>query len=140
MDKKKNGNGSTLPVGIAMGVGTGIIILLGLSALMAALISGEKMSPGSVGYGVLILLMLSSFCAAAAASAKVKNKRLIVSLVTAAVYLLALLCITALFFDGMYDGVLQTGLVVLGGGAVNGLLAAGKGSGRKTARHKRRYG
>ncbi len=128
-----------MPAAIGIGAGVSVLMTVICSAALAFLISSGRMAPGSMGYGVLGILMLSAVIGSAMACAKVQGKRMIVSAASAASYLTVLLCMTALFFGGEYNGVLVTTLVILGGGIINGLLPTGKG--RTKIRHsKRRYG
>ncbi len=140
MAKPKKTSQISLPAGIGAGVGVSVILSLGMAAILAMLIGKESLAPQSMGYGVLVILMVSSLLGAFVACIMVKGKRMLVSLATAAGYLLALLCITALFFGGQYHGVGVTALVVIGGGMVSALAGAGKPSSGKKKRVKRFYG
>ncbi len=129
---------------IPMSIGVGVMIsmagMLAGALALAAVIHKGKMSPDAMGYGVLAVLMISSVFGSLIACTRVSGKRLIVGAVTSAVYLLVLLCMTALFFGGRYQGVAVTALVVLGGGIISALLTTrhGKGTGKKHKKH--RYG
>ncbi len=129
-----------LPSAIIVGMAVSILLTLSLSAILAILIAGGKMSPETMGYGVLGILMSSSILGAAVACAKTPGKRMIVSSSSAAGYLLLLLCTTALFFGGEYQGVGVTALVVMAGGLINALLPAGKAKRKNRTSKKRRYG
>lgn len=131
---------NAMPAAIGIGMAVSMISTLLFSAVLAALIAGGRISPDSMGYGVLGILMMSAILGALAACAKVPGKRMIVSGASSAGYLLLLLCVTALFFGGEYQGVVATALVIFGGGIISALLPAGQGRGRKRPGKKRRYG
>ena len=110
--QKKNGN-------IAKGIGIGLVVsllctVLG-SAIAAWVLATEKIGEGSVGYIAVILLLLSSMFGALAFSTCIQQKRLPVCLLSGGVYLLLLFGINALFFQGAYEGVGESALVILAG-------------------------
>ena len=110
--QKKNGN-------IAKGIGIGLVVsllctVLG-SAIAAWVLATEKIGEGSVGYVAVILLLLSSMFGALASSTCIQQKRLPVCLLSGGVYLLLLFGINALFFQGVYEGVGESALVILAG-------------------------
>lgn len=130
----------TIPVGIGIGVGISVISSLVIAAILAAMIASGRISPSSQSYGTLILLMASSIIGSAVSAMQIKSKRMIICLATALCYFLVLLCITALFFDGMYQGVPVTGLVVMGGGIIAGMLPTGQARSNKSRKRKKHYG
>ncbi len=130
----------SLPAGICLGVGVSTVSTLLITAILAGMVQSAKIAPGSLSYGVMLLLMVSSILGALVSSGCIKQKRMIICLETSACYLAVLICITALFFDGMYKGVPVTALLVMGGGIIGGLLPAGQGRSPKTHKRKKRYG
>lgn len=137
---QKSTQAQSLPLGIGMGLGVSVVCTLVIAAVLALLISSGKLAPAAMSVGVMALLMLSSVIGAMVSAGKVKSKRLIVCMATALCYFAVLLCTTALLFDGMYQGVPVTALVVMGGGLIAGLLPAGQGSGANHHKRKKRYG
>lgn len=141
MSKAQKGTQSkSIPIGIGIGTGVSIASTLAAAAVLALLIASNKLAPTAMRYGVMVLLMVSSIIGAMVSNAKVKSKRIVVSMVTALCYFVTLLCITALLFDGMYQGVPATAMVIMGGGLIAGLLPSGQGSARHSRKRKKRYG
>lgn len=123
---------SALVVGAAASVA---VTLIG-TAICAALISAETINAGSLGYCAIGILLLSSFIGAAAAAGKRKEKRLYTSLIAGAIYMIVLLCVTALFFGGRYEGVAVTALVIFSGSILNTLLGQSRKNTPKSRRSK----
>ena len=111
-----------------------LVTLLG-AVIFAWLLNGERMQMASIGYGTMIILLAASALGALLAFRCVRRQRLVVCLLSGAVYYLSLLAMTALFFGGQYEGVGVTGLVILGGSLAVGLMGL-KGEKRG---YKRRY-
>ena len=112
-------------------IGTGVMIgtsvsmagtLIGTAAC-AALISSETIAAESIGYCAMVIVLLASMTGAAIGAGKAKKKRLYTCMLVAASFVLSLLAITALFFDGAYTGVWVTALVILAGSVVSAFLA-----------------
>jgi len=118
--KRKRGNTAwSIPGGIAAGLGISMMIALLGSALLAWLITGERLDISSIGYGGGLILILSSAVGAWFAAAKVKAKQLILTVIFACCYVILLLAVTALFFDGQYQGIGATLVCVfLGAGGM----------------------
>ncbi len=131
MKGKVNPIAGPLGAGVAVGavVCTGVT-LVG-SAVFAALISGDLISAASLGYCALATLLLASIAGAISGAGRTKEKRLYVCLLVAAVYLLMLLSVTALFFGGQYEGVGVTGLVIFAGCITVAILGANGGKKQK---------
>lgn len=130
VNRKVTGTISTMPGGLAMGWGVSLAATLVGSALTAWLISGEKMAQTSVGYASLIILLMSAVLGAAVSWGRIRHRRMLVCLLSGTIYFLTLLCVTALFFGGQYQGIGVTALAVLGGSLGYGLLGLrGKKSG-----------
>ncbi len=125
-----------LPIGIALGTVAALIVTMLGAALLSWLISTEKIAQQGMGYGVMIIIFLASAAGAAIAVRLVGRQRMIVCLVVAAAYFLLLLSVTALFFDGQYQGVGVTGLLMLGGSLFVGLLGLRGDNKRAGKKHK----
>ena len=134
------GSVKTLSGSVAKGTTISLLVTLTMIAILALVIKSGKLSQEAMGYGVLVLLMVSSVVGAISASKSVSYPKMMVCLLTTICYLISLLCITALFFDGMYRGVPATALVVIAGGIIAGCIPAGQGSGTKRQKRKKRYG
>ena len=112
-------------------IGTGVMIgtsvsmagtLIGTAAC-AALISSETIAAESIGYCAMVIVLLASMTGAAIGAGKAKKKRLYTCMLVAASFVLSLLAITALFFDGVYTGVWVTALVISAGSVASAFLA-----------------
>lgn len=141
MGKKLTANKTiSIPGSIAVGTAVSMIVTLIAAAILAVLIESGKLSPEAMGYGVFALLMVSSVVGAIFASKQFEFKKMIVSMLTAMCYFVSLLCITALFFDGVFGGVPVTALVVIAGGLVAGFVPTRQGKSVKNRKRKKRYG
>ena len=112
-------------------IGTGVMIgtsvsmagtLIGTAAC-AALISSETIAAESIGYCAMVIVLLASMTGAAIGAGKAKKKRLYTCMLIAASFVLSLLAITALYFDGAYTGVWVTALVISAGSVASAFLA-----------------
>lgn len=125
-----------MPVGLIAG---GVFSLAGtllLSAVLAKLVDTEIIPQERIGYGIMVLLLLCGFLGANEACRRIKRQYLIVSAISAGIYFLILLSITALFFGGQYSGIGVTAILILCGSLLAALARSGKGEGRK--RRKKR--
>ncbi len=130
----------SMPGSIAVGTAVSIMVTFIAAAILAMLIENSNLSPETMGYGVFVLLMVSSVVGAIFASIQFGLKKMIVSILTAICYFISLLCITALFFDGIYKGVPVTALVVIAGGIIAGFVPTKQGKSVKNRKRKKRYG
>ena len=133
--RKANGRAMTLPAGVGIGTLAALGWTLMACAVLAKLIDLERLPEDAVGYGAMVILLVAGFLGAVTAYAKVKGKRLQVSLITAAAYYLSLLSMTALFFGGQYAGMGVTALVILAGSGVAILLGLKEPSRKKGRRY-----
>ena len=122
--KKQTGRASALPVGIAFGVVSSLVITLLGAAGLTVMIAGEHMALESYGYGVMVILLLAAVVGAVVAMLRIKHQKLQVSLLTGAAYYLILLAMNALFFGGQYEGALTTGLIILCGTGAAAILGS----------------
>ncbi len=139
--QKPTGRAASIPGGLAIGALISLTVTILMAMILAKLIQSQTIAQEQVGYGVMALLFTSSFLGAAAAQGKVKHRRLLVCMLTGAVYFLILMSITALFFGGQYSAVGVTALLVMGAAGCAALLCAnpGKGSGRSRKKHRKRF-
>ena len=131
INRKPTGRASSMPAGLLTG---GICALAGtlvLSAVLAKLVDMETIPQNKIGYGIMLLLLACAFLGANVACGKIKRQYLMVSVISAGIYFVVLLCITALFFGGQYSGVGVTAILVLGGSLLAAFARSGKGEGRK---------
>ena len=99
-----------------------------MSAIIAFMADKGIIQQAQIGYGVMILLGLTSAIGVITANGKIRRRKLLVSGITALIYFLELLGITALFFGGQYQGIGVTALMILCGAALP-LLTDLKGRG-----------
>lgn len=136
VNTRPTGRAMTLPGGLAMGLGVSMFVTIAATLILTKMVLGDMLQMQNIGYGILILLIAASFLGAMVAQGRVKHRRLLVCILSGVVYYCVLLGSTALFFGGQYSAVGVTGLLVLAGSGAAALLAAGKGSGRKTRRSR----
>ena len=103
----------TVSVGILLGVSVSLILTMLCALVLTWLIHSEIIQDDAIGYCIMAALLLTSMSGAWTASAKTKQLRAQVCLITGAVYYLALLAMTAVFFGGKYQGVGVTAVVVV---------------------------
>ena len=92
-----------------MGIG---ITVIG-AAVLAWMMSGEKLSGDGLGCGIIVVLLVSSYVGALIASNKIKRLRVQMCILSGVVYYLSLVAVTALFFGGKYQGMGVTAIVVI---------------------------
>ncbi len=113
--KKPSGRASSMPGGLAAGALAELLMTVGLAALGAKLIDLGYFQENAIGYFAMGILLLSSFVGAVIAAGRIKRRRLLVCILSGAVYFGMLLSMTALFFGGQYSGVGVTAIMVLCG-------------------------
>lgn len=131
--KKKTAKQVSLPLGIGIGIITGMVITVIGAMLAAWMIAGEKIGQGSIPYAAILILVIAAAIGAFAATLLIKEKRLIVCLSTGAGYYLCLIGCTALFFGGQYQAMGISALAVFLGSAITILVGV---LGKKVAKHK----
>lgn len=102
-----------IPAGLAIGALISLIITMAGAAVMAYLVLNETVGESGIGYASMIVLFIGAAMGAWGAYSSIKKQRLQICLMSAGVYYLILLAITALFFGGQYQGLGVTALVVL---------------------------
>lgn len=135
-NRKVTGRAKAMPVGLAMGLGGSLTCTILMSAVLATLINKEAIPLEAAGYGSVVTLLLSAALGAWISAAAVKRQWLAMCLSTAALYYVSLLCLTALFFGGQFEGMGVTALMVLCGAAIVILLGLKGERGVKYSRKK----
>ncbi len=128
-------NGGKLLRTLAVGVCVSVIGLLAATFILSMLVHHERVSVNGINYGTLFILMISALLGSCAAIKSYGEKRVCIGALAGLIYGVVLLGITALFFGGRYRGVTVTLFLVLGMGAVSGLLAI-NGNGGNKRKHK----
>ena len=124
-NRKVTGRASGVPAGLAIGAGTGIIVTVVLSAVMAHLIAKEIIEMNTVGYGSILILLLASVVGGWTAVKKIKKMPMEMALANGAAYFIILVLLTAVVYGGRYQGMGVTFLCV-GIGSVIAGISAGK--------------
>lgn len=119
---KKRGRTSGIPAGIFAGLITALLITILLAAVTAVLIAGEKIGEDKALFSSAASLLLSAAFGGICAANVAGERKMIVCLIHGAVYYVTLLCVTAMFFEGRYENIWITGLLVLGASVSVGLL------------------
>ncbi len=140
MDKKgesdmKKHKTKSIPMAVLMGLLLSLIVTVIGAAILTFLIVGERLAMESLPSAVVAVLLLAALIGAWVTIRMTGEKPLMMALLSGAVYLVSLLCMTALFFGGQYQGVPVTALVVLG----SSLAAALFSLRRSGAKRKKRY-
>lgn len=138
-NQKPSGRAASIPAGLTMGAAISIAITLIAALILGKLVDMEKLPWENIGYGIMLLLFSASFFGAEAANAKIKRQRLLVSLLSGAIYFALLLSVTALFFGGQYEAVGVTAALILAGSGTAGLLDMKGNRGGKHHKMKSRY-
>ncbi len=105
----------SLPSGLAIGGIASLFVTLAAAGIMAKLTENGGISESGIGYGVMGILFIASLVGSSAANMKARQQKLLVCLLSGAVYYVILLSMTALFFGGKYKGVGVTALLVFAG-------------------------
>lgn len=123
-------------VGVLLGGALAAIgVTLVCCAVCAWLISKEMIGEAAADYCIPVILILSSFAGGKTAIHRIQERRLITGVIVAAIYVLALLAVTALFFGGQYQGIGVTVPAALSGGvgaAILGNRAKKRAASRKS--------
>ena len=98
-----------------------LITVLGI-AVGAYLVHKEMIMQENMGLVVTTVLTLSSAAGALTAILAVKRMKLQMSFLSGASYFLLLLSMTALFFEGQYNGVAAAGIAILTGCSIVAIL------------------
>lgn len=128
LNHKPTGLAMSIPGALTLSGSLGLILTLFSSAVLAKLVEIQRIQEQNIGYGIIGMLLVVSFLCAVLAAEKVKHQRLMVCLLSGAVYWCLLLAITALFFGGQYEAVGETGLLILCGSAIAALLGLRRGN------------
>ena len=139
-NRKPSGTAASLPAGIGIGVVIAVALTVAGTSLVAWMLNSGNMTEAGVGYSAMVILLVSAAVGSWFAEMLVKHRYLVVGLSTGAAYFVLLLGLTAFFFGGQYQGVVPTGLLILGGSAAAVLVGNRSGGNRTPRRHKTRTG
>ena len=133
ISKSMKSKGS-IPVAILFAVIVSLLVTVLGSSVVSFLIHHELIQETAMVYGVIILLLASSYAGGVTGYGKAKEKRLLVSMLSALFYFLILMAMTAIIFGGKYSGIGVTGMVIFCGAALAALPKKERSRGGK--RHK----
>ncbi len=125
MSTKRKAPRSTgsIPAGIGIAVAVSTVITILGAALCASLISQEVIGPEKTGLVSTVILVLSAAAGAITAMRLIGRLRMQMCLAAGGCYYLLLLSMTALFFEGQYEGLLPTAIAVLAGSGAVAILS-----------------
>ena len=122
---KQSGRAMSMTSGILVGTITALITgIIGI-CITAKLIEMEIIAYQKIGYGALITLVVSSWIGSITSIKRVKRQKNIAAILTGLCYYGLLLVIVAAFFGGEYNGVAETGLLILCGNILSILFESG---------------
>ena len=128
MAQKRQRNHTGISMGIGLGIAMSVAITALVSVVTAVLVTGGKWTEEQAIYGSVAALLLSGFSGSMLAAGMAGEKRMVVCLLHGVLYFLMLLCITALVFDGAYENLWGTLIIVLGSSTAAGLVGIKKHS------------
>ena len=135
---KAMGRALSMPASFAIGVCISLGLTLMLSAILAKLISTEKVEWERVGYWIMAILLTASAIGSKATCLMVKRRKAVSCLIAGILYWLGLLIVAALFYGGQYTGIGVSGMMILCGCAVVCLLELRPGRGSSATRFNRK--
>ena len=113
--KKLTTERTIIPLGLGIGLLISMLLTIAGTAVCAWLILAERIGESSIGLFATIMVILASAAGAFAAAYIVKKLRLPMCLLSGLCYFVTLLCTTALFFGGQFQGIGIGALAVLAG-------------------------
>lgn len=122
--------------GIGVSLLASLLITIAGAAIGAWLLSSEKIAMENARFITVVFLLLSSIIGALFAVSIINEKRVPVCIISGAAYFLLMLAITALFFEGTYSGVGESGMVIFAGVFAVALLGL-KGEKRTIKRRRK---
>ena len=137
--QRASGKAISTPAGIGLGLLASVTVTVGGAAILAWMVSGERMGGDAIGYGAMVVLFLSSLLGALLAANRIKRLRVQMCLISGGAYYLTLLGITALFFGGQYQGMGVAAILVLVGCGTAALVGLRGGKGKQLKFRKKAY-
>lgn len=120
--KKHTGKAYSVSGGMAMSALINLIVTILWSLVIAYLMNKETITWQQAGYWIMGGIFCASFLGAKTAFIFIKRQRLLISLMSGILYWGILLCITALFFGGNCEAVLETAGIITSGSVTAALL------------------
>ena len=139
VQNKATGRASSIPAGLAAGAAVSILVTAVICLLGGWMIGSEIISQEQIGYCAIAALLVSAIMGSNTAWKKIRRKRLIVSLASGGIYYLILVAITIALFDGGFQGLGVTLVVILVGTVLPILIRKGEGKSKTGKRRKKIY-
>ena len=130
--QRVSGRADSIPVGLAVGAVSSILLTITCVMILAKLIDNGKMLWENIGYGIMVQTITVSFIGAKIAYMRIKRHRLLTCLLSGLIYYGLLIATAAIFFGGHYEGMAVTALLVLAGCICASLLGLHS---QKTGQH-----
>ena len=134
--KLKAGKALSVPEGLLLSLTVNIITTSLIITILSVLLSTKTILWSETGYWIMIMLLISSFTGSKVAIGTVKSQRYLIATMSGILYFMSLLCITALFFGGQYNSVIETGILILSGSIAAALIHLPQ---KKALQRKRTY-
>lgn len=137
MRKKQATAHGQLAKAVTVGAGVSLVISIFTCGIGAAMIGGEIIKPENIGYLGAAALLLGSVTGSLVAIMKWKGSPFAAAGLASLAYILCLLCIGIVSFEGKFDNMMVTVLLIMGGCVSSCLLRMKKNN--KNTHSKVRY-
>jgi len=135
---KKSANGGTNASAIAVGVVVAVLLSVLFSVVVTSLVLKNRLHESTVGAVVFIIRLISVLAGALVAGVIKKGRYLQITGITTLTYLIMLIALGVVMYDGSFHNFISGALSALLGGAVALLIQQRPKSGRhKTAKYSR---
>lgn len=126
----------SVPIGLLQGGACSLLTIGIICGFFAELIDGEILPASAMNYGTTTALLCASILGAWITCARIREKPLLICLLSAGVSFLTLIVIRILFFEGEFHRVGVTAWLLFGGSMVPALLVS-RGMARRKKNHKK---
>lgn len=130
------GKSLSFPGGMTVSGITSMSITILASVIIAQMLDSGQITWEQSGYWIMGMLLLSAFLGAKAAIVAIKRQKLAVSMMSGILYWGIMICVTALFFGGNYDAVLETAALIIAGSGCAAMVSLPQKRSRRKRRRK----
>lgn len=130
------GKSLSFPGGMTVSGITSMSITILASVIIAQMLDSGQITWEQSGYWIMGMLLLSAFLGAKAAIVTIKRQKLAVSMMSGILYWGIMICVTALFFGGNYDTVLETAALIIAGSGCAAMVSLPQKRSRRKRRRK----
>lgn len=130
------GKSLSFPGGMTVSGITSMSITILASVIIAQMLDSGQITWEQSGYWIMGMLLLSAFLGAKAAIVTIKRQKLAVSMMSGILYWGIMICVTALFFGGNYDAVLETAALIIAGSGCAAMVSLPQKRSRRKRRRK----